>query len=245
MIALIAVLLGAVAGAIIGSFLATLILRWPAGRQVTRGRSRCDGCTRTLSPFELIPLLSRALLGGKCRSCGAPIDPLHTRVELTAAMVGGAALALAPDASGLALAAFGWLLIPLCWLDWRHFWLPDRLTLLLAIGGLGGGALLGVDIVSQLIGGTIGWVSLAAVGAGYRRWRRREGLGRGDPKLLGAVGLWVGWVPLAPILALAAALGLVMALRRGLVAVDPIPFGPMIGIASWCAAATMLAAHSV
>ena len=243
MIALVAALFGAVAGAIIGSFLATLILRWPEGRQVTRGRSSCDGCDRTLSPSELIPLLSRAVLGGKCRSCGEPIDPLHTRVELTAAVVGGAALALSPDASGLALAVFGWLLIPLCWLDWRHFWLPDRLTLLLALTGLVGGGWLGGALVDRLIGGVAGWGSLGALSLAYRRWRQRDGLGRGDPKLFGAVGLWLGWFPLAPILALAAALGLAIALRRGLSALDPIPFGPMIGIASWIAAAGLLAAR--
>ena len=73
--------------------------------------------------------------------------------------------------------------------------------------------------------------------------RGRDGLGRGDPKLFGAVGLWLGWLPLAPILALAAALGLAIALRRGLAALDPIPFGPMIGIASWIAAAGLLAAR--
>ncbi|MCY7398241.1 MAG: A24 family peptidase, partial [Sphingomonas bacterium] len=223
--------------------LATLILRWPAGEQVTRGRSRCDGCARTLAPIELVPLLSRWMLGGKCRSCGAVIDLLHARVELVAALVGAIALGLAPDASGLALAAFGWLLIPSCWLDWRHFWLPDRLTLLLALAGLAGGSWLGGALLDRLIGGAVGWGTLAAVGFAYRRLRQREGLGRGDPKLFGAVGLWLGWVPLAPILALAAALGLAIALRKGLASRDPIAFGPMIGMASWIAAAVLLAAR--
>lgn len=240
---IVAALFGAALGAIIGSFLATLILRWPAGRQVTRGRSRCDGCDRTLSPRELVPLLSRIVLGGKCRGCGAPIDPLHNQVELTAALVGGIALALSPDASGVALAMFGWLLIPLCWLDWRHFWLPDRLTLLLALGGLVAGGWLGAPLIDRLIGGAVGWASLAALSLAYRRLRQRDGLGRGDPKLFGAVGLWLGWLPLAPILALAAALGLAFALRKGLAALDPIPFGPMIGMASWIAAAGVLAAR--
>ena len=244
MIAALAALGGAVLGALVGSFLATLVLRWPAGQQVTHGRSRCDGCGRTLSPLELVPLLSRVLLGGKCRACGAVIDPLHTHVELAAALVGGLSLALSPDPSGLALAVFGWLLIPLCWLDWRHFWLPDRLTLLLALAGLFLGGWLGGSLTDRLIGAAAGWGSLAAISLGYRRLRRREGLGRGDPKLFGAVGLWLGWVPLAPILALAAALGLAVALRRGLAAQDPIPFGPMIAAAGWIAAAALLAGRN-
>lgn len=240
----VAALLAAVMGAIVGSFLATLILRWPACEQVTRGRSRCDGCGQALAPVELVPLLSRALLGGKCRRCGAPIDPFHSKVEITAALVGGLACAIAPDLSGAALALFGWLLLPLCWLDWRHFWLPDRLTALLAVAGLAAGGLLGGALIDRLAGGLAGWGSLAALGFAYRRWRGREGLGRGDPKLFGAIGLWLGWLPLAPILALAAALGLAVALRKGLSIADPIPFGPMIGMASWIATAGLFAARA-
>ncbi|MGB3930305.1 MAG: prepilin peptidase, partial [Sphingobium sp.] len=50
------VILGALAGAILGSFLATLILRWPQGRSVLRGRSACDGCGRTLGARDLVPM---------------------------------------------------------------------------------------------------------------------------------------------------------------------------------------------
>ena len=86
-------------GAILGSFIATLVLRWPAGRSLL-GRSRCDGCDRPLGALDLVPLLSALLLRGRCRRCGAPIDPFHSRVELTSALVGAVALALMPGAAG-------------------------------------------------------------------------------------------------------------------------------------------------
>src|SRR3546814_6883087 len=85
-------LAGAVAGAIIGSFLATLILRWPQGRSVVHGRSACDGCGLTLGGLELVPLFSALAQRGRCRACGAAIDPLHWRMEAGCALIGAVAL---------------------------------------------------------------------------------------------------------------------------------------------------------
>src|SRR3546814_18076080 len=73
-------LAGAVAGAIIGSFLATLILRWPPGRSVVHGRSACDGCGLTLGGLELVPQFSALARRGRCRACGAANGPLHWRL---------------------------------------------------------------------------------------------------------------------------------------------------------------------
>ena len=89
-------LLGATAGAIAGSFLATIILRWPQGRGVLRGRSACDGCGRVLGVVDLVPMVSALVQRGRCRSCGAPIDPLHGRVEAGCAISGAFAVGLSP-----------------------------------------------------------------------------------------------------------------------------------------------------
>lgn len=226
-------ILGAIAGAILGSFMATLVVRWPKGEQAVTGRSRCDQCRRELGPLELVPIVSRLWLRGRCKACGATIDPTHIQLEICAAMVGAAALLLAPDWSGLVLALFGWLLLPLAWLDWRHLWLPHRLVLPLALGGLAFGGWLGATLTDRLIGGLAGWAALSLLALTYRLARRREGLGQGDPKLLGAIGLWLGWVPLAPVLALAAALGIAVALARGLSSKDALPFGTMLAMAAW------------
>ena len=124
--------LAALIGAIFGSFIATLVLRWPAGRSLA-GRSRCDGCDAPLGARDLVPLLSALRLRGRCRRCGAPIDPFHGRVELASALIGALALAVIPGISGWLWALFGWLLLPLALLDARHMWLPDPLNALLAV----------------------------------------------------------------------------------------------------------------
>lgn len=224
---------GFVLGAIIGSFLATVVLRWPQGRSASAGRSRCDCCDRTIDLRDLVPLISALARRGRCRHCGASINPIHWRVELASALIGAVALSAAPDVAGLALAAFGLLLVPLAILDWRHFWLPDRLVLALALAGLPGGAALGVAVVDQLIGGLAGFASLWLVADGYRRLRGRTGLGQGDPKLMGAIGLWLGWQWLAPLLAAAAGTGLVVALAARRRATDQFPFGTMLALTAW------------
>ncbi|OYW84345.1 MAG: hypothetical protein B7Z20_11005 [Sphingobium sp. 32-64-5] len=81
-------MLGAgVLGLIFGSFLAALAMRWPEGRSVLAGRSCCDGCGRTLRAVELVPVLSALVSRGRCRECGARIDPLHMGMELGCAFI--------------------------------------------------------------------------------------------------------------------------------------------------------------
>src|SRR3546814_11744442 len=123
-IAMITGTLGALLGAIVGSFLATVLVRWPAGESALAGRSRCDGCRRTLAPFELVPVLSFALNRGRCRRCAAPLDRTHLRVEIAAATISGTAFALVspPAAFGWSGLALGLLLPRLPAL--RHFLVP-------------------------------------------------------------------------------------------------------------------------
>ena len=94
------VALGAL-GAIAGSFIAALVIRWPAGRSVLVGRSACDGCGRVLGPVELVPLLSALWLRGRCRSCGASIDPRHWQIELAAVVIGAVAGIAVPGPAGI------------------------------------------------------------------------------------------------------------------------------------------------
>src|SRR4029453_10221983 len=191
-------ILGAAFGAIIGSFLATLVIRLPKDEQAITGRSRCDHCRRELRAHELVPIASRLWLRGRCPACGARIDPIHWQVEVGAAAIGGLSLGIAPDMAGLSLALFGLMLLPLAWLDWGHFWLSARLVLPLSLWGLVFGGLLGTSLVDRLIGGLAGWAVLGLLSLAYRSARGREGLGLGDPKLLGAIGFWLGGGPLGP-----------------------------------------------
>ena len=228
-----------VLGAVLGSFIATLVIRWPQERSVVKGRSHCDACDTVLGPRDLIPLVSAAVSRGRCRHCKALIDPRHWQVELAALGIGALAGLVVPGPVGLAGAVFGWLLLALAALDITEFWLPDPLTLALALTGLAAG-LVGVEppLIDRLIGGGVGFAALWLVGFTYKRLRGREGLGGGDPKLLGAIGLWLGWRMLPAVLLLAALTGLafvLLGMLRGRAAKldDRVPFGALLAIAAY------------
>ena len=237
-------------GAVAGSFLAALVVRWPEGRSVMRGRSACDACGRTLHAGELVPLLSALASRGRCRGCGAAIDPVHGRMEAAALVAGAVAGWLAPGGEGVAGALFGWVLLALAVLDWRHFWLPDRLIAALALAGVASGiADLLPALSDRLIGGAVGYGLLAAVATGYRRLRGREGLGGGDPKLFGAIGLWLGWRLLPAVLLVAGLVGMgIVAWRwatgRRVAADDAMPLGTLLAVAAYPAWAIMVSAGS-
>jgi leader peptidase (prepilin peptidase) / N-methyltransferase len=229
---------GAVAGLIAGSFIATLVIRWPQDRALD-GRSACDACGRVLAVRDLVPVVSWALSKGKCRTCGARIDWRHPVIEVAAMLIGAIAMTAQPGLEGAAGALFGWQLLALAALDVEHFWLPDWLTGALAASGLAFGAAgLGVDIQSRMIGGVVGFAALFAIAWAYRRVRGRDGMGGGDPKLLGAIGCWMGWQALPYVLLGASMLGLLgafamMAGGKDVAATTRLPFGGLMAVAAF------------
>lgn len=240
--AILAATVGAVLGAVIGSWLATLALRWPMQESASGGRSRCDHCGQTLALRDLVPLASWLWLKGRCGVCRQPIHPLHPAMEAAAAAIGAIAFVAHSDRPAVALtgAALGWALLVLAVLDMRHFWLPDRITAPLAAAGLAlatGG--LGISLQDSLIGGIAGFGSLSLLAAGYRTLRGHDGLGAGDPKLLGAIGLWTGWEPLPWVVLGAALLGISAALVLALARKAPpsehlrLPLGTMLAASAW------------
>lgn len=255
-----AVLIGALTGAIFGSYIATLVLRWPQGKQASSGRSACDGCGHVLGAMELIPIVSWMAQRGQCRHCSAKIDPVHPRTEAAAAVIGGLAFALSPNAGGAALALLCWQLLALALLDARHYWLPHRLSALLAISGLVGGgvmmASLGISasLIDRLIGGAAGFAGLWVIGAVYARARGQQGLGGGDAPMLGAIGLWTGWAALPFILLLASLTGLAVGLVSRNWAADAasgehwrqqrLPLGTLLAIATPAALLVLRAVSS-
>lgn len=233
------ILLGTLLGLVIGSFAATVVVRMPEGRSALVGRSACDGCGRALKAWELLPLASYLLARSRCRTCGGAIDPIHPQIEIAAMLIGAVSAALLPPVLALTAALFGWTLLVLAALDLRHFWLPDRIVLPLGVAGLAvnaGG--IGPGIVPAAIGAAAGFGILWAVGAAYQALRKRRGLGGGDPKLLGAIGAWVGWAPLPFVLLGAALLGIVLVLLdrlRGtkVEATTRVAFGALLAAAAW------------
>lgn len=169
-------------------------------------------------------------------------SPLARRAALTG--FGGLALGVW---SQLALAGpvavvgagFGAALLLIAVIDAEHFWLPDILTLPLAAAGLAISVAFGPGRpLDHLIGAVAGFVALTAVAFAYRRLRGREGLGGGDPKLLGAIGAWVGWAGLPSVLVWASAAGLSWVLarriaRRAMKADDILPYGTLMALGAW------------
>jgi len=230
---------GFVLGAVIGSFMAAILVRWPQGRSVLKGRSHCDACGKTLSPRDLVPILSWFLVRGRCRHCGAAIDRRLLAIEAGAALIGLTAIAAHPLPAAIYTAIFGWWLFLLAALDVEHQWLPDRLTLPLIAAGLPVAWVgVGPPLDERLIGAAAGFAALALIAFLYRHLRGREGLGGGDPKLFAAIGAWLGWQQLPFVLLGAGLLGfaaILLRLSRGetVAHTDRLPLGALMALAAW------------
>jgi leader peptidase (prepilin peptidase)/N-methyltransferase len=230
---------GLVLGAIAGSFLATVMIRWPQGRSALGGRSRCDSCDAPLGFRDLVPILSFVAMRGRCRQCAATIDRRHIAVEIAAASIGLVALLAHPLPLAAISALLGWWLLLAALLDLEQHWLPDLLTLpLIPLGLAAAWAGFGPPLVDRAAGAAIGWLVLALIAFAYRRLRGREGMGGGDPKLFAAIGAWLGAWQL-PFVLLGASLAglaaiLLMRLRGEAVgATTRLPLGTLMAVAAW------------
>ncbi len=141
---------------------------------------------------------------------------------------------LHPVAAAPLAGALAWAVM----IDIDRYRLPDLLTLPMIAGGLGYTTLMRGDrLLDHVIGAAAGYLSLVIVAEAYRRLRGIDGLGRGDAKLLGAAGAWLGWAALPSVIFLAATAGLVFAIGRILArrqtATEAIAFGPFIAAGLW------------
>lgn len=228
-------------GAIVGSFLGTVAERMPVGRNALRGRSACDHCGKALGPAEMVPVLSWLALRGRCRRCGGAIGGWQWAAELGAGALAATAFALMPPGEALVATLFGWQVLLLALLDARHFWLPRGLTGLLALSGLVALMLAWPGVPEPALGlaaGACGYALLLLVARGYRGLRGRDGLGGGDPPLLGAIGLWLGPQGLADTLLGASLLGLLLAIAmrasgRKIGRETPLPLGTLLAVTAW------------
>jgi leader peptidase (prepilin peptidase)/N-methyltransferase len=202
-------------------------------------RSRCPSCGHGIRAHENIPLLSWALLRGKCSSCSARISAKYPLVELLAGI--GAAYAASrfgPSAAALGAALFVWFTIALAFIDQETGLLPDDLTLPLVWVGLAvnlGGAF--VPLSQAVLGAIAGYLSLWAVYWGFKLATGKEGMGYGDFKMNAAVGAFLGWKMLPLVILLSSFVGLIFgaaqmfAARGKWEAGFRFHFGPYIAIA--------------
>ena len=209
-------------------------------------RSACPACRAPITALQNIPLISWLVLRGRCANCGKPISPRYPLVEvLSGVLCAAVAWKFGLGWPALAAMVLTWFLIALAFIDADHQLLPDNLTLpLLWLGlllslwtGPAGAAPLPVDVRSSLIGAIAGYVSLWSVYHLFRLLTGKEGMGYGDFKLLAALGAWLGWQMLLPIMLVAAAVGAVVGIAmlslRGQSRATPIAFGPFLAAAGW------------
>lgn len=228
------------AGPCVGSFIGLLTLRLPAERSWILARSACDHCQRVLGPLDLAPIVSFVASRGRCRTCRAPIPRRYPLIE-TACLLIAIWSALARSGPAVpATALFGWCLLAVAIIDAENLWLPDVLTIPLGLAGWLVTVSLGLTgPLEPVIGAAVGYGFLAVVAWVYKTLRGREGLGGGDPFLLGAIGAWVGWSGLPSVLLWASGVGLVTAaipaLRQGRrpTMAQALPFGTFLAVGAW------------
>jgi leader peptidase (prepilin peptidase) / N-methyltransferase len=218
------------------------------GYNLIHPRSACTQCKAPITALQNIPLVSWLMLRGKCAGCKITISARYPLIELFTglafAVVAWKFGATWTTAAALVLTSF---LIALAFIDIDTQLLPDSMTLpLLWIGLLvalvlpaATEARLPVDLRSAVIGAIAGYLSLWSVYWLFKLITGKEGMGYGDFKLLAALGAWLGWQMLLPIIIGAAGVGAVLGiasialgkLGRGM----PMAFGPYLAAAGWIA----------
>jgi len=189
-----ALLTAALFGLVIGSFLNVCIYRLPRDQSIVWPASRCTTCGREISWFENIPVLSYAILRGRCRTCGDRISLMYPLVEIVTAGV-FVAVAAAFGLSWLLpiRLLFGCAMIVLLVIDLQHQILPNEITLPGIVVGLAASLVAEPGWRDALIGALAGGGLLSLVAWGYERIRHQEGLGFGDVKMLAMIGAFLGW----------------------------------------------------
>lgn len=240
----------ALLGLLFGSFANVVIWRFPRGESISHPGSHCPRCGHPVRWLDNIPLISWVVLRGRCRDCGESISIRYPLVELASGVLFGLAARRFETAwQAVFAAAVFWLLLVLSLIDLDHMRLPNPFVAVLAafgllaalasqIAGVPLGPLVGVahsgllasPLASALIGAVIGVAISGGTAAAYAAIRGRTGLGMGDVKLLGALGLLLGPYVLGSLF-LGSLFGLVFGLTaskgRGL-RDTRIPFGPFL-----------------
>jgi leader peptidase (prepilin peptidase) / N-methyltransferase len=218
-------------GAVIGSFLNVVIWRLPRAQSLVSPSSRCPACERPIAPYDNVPVVSWLLLRGRCRQCRASISPRYPAVELLTAAAFGAVVAVRGFDDDLFLELpFVACLITLAGIDLDHKLLPNKIVYPMAAYGLLATLLVDADdIVENLVAGAGAFLFLFAAVLAYPR-----GMGMGDVKLAGAMGLYLG---LAIIPAMVAAflsgsvIGIAIIAREGAGArKKAVPFGVFLAL---------------
>ena len=234
------VILLAVVGLAVGSFLNVCIHRIPRRESLNHPPSRCPQCGKGLRWFDNVPVLGYLWLRGRCRACRAPISIRYPIVEIVTM-----ALFLAH------YAVFGWTpllavrllfacaMVVLFAIDLEHHLLPDVITLPGILLGLVFSLWLPPGLVDALIGGVAGGGVLWLIGEAYFRYSGQDGMGGGDVKMLAMIGAFLGWKLVILTLVLSSVAGSLIGValivtRRGGLKYE-LPYGTFLALAALAA----------
>ncbi len=227
-------------GVVIGSFLNVCIYRLPAGQSIVIGPSSCPSCGQRLRAADLVPVLSYACLGGRCRYCKTHVSWQYPAIEvLTGALFLLLYLKLGLSIPLVIFAALAALLIVISLIDLRHMIIPNGLII---TGLVVGAANLLMAIFTPYVGSWANYVigffagglPLLLIALFCTYLLKKEAIGGGDIKLMAMSGLIIGWKLIATAYLIGIILGAVISLiliaarikSRG----DEIPFGPFLSL---------------
>ena len=197
-------------------------------------RSRCGVCGHQIRWYENVPIVSWLALRGKCSSCRTPISVRYPIVEAaTGALFSMAAWKFGPQPATLAWCAALALLVSMALIDLDTKYLPDDLNYPLLWGGLIVAALgWTIPLPAAVWGAVAGYVPLWLIATGFALLTKRQGMGGGDLKLLAALGAWLGWQAILPVILIASIVGLCVNVPRMLLGQherhQQYPFGPFL-----------------
>ena len=225
----------AVIGLFIGSFLNVCIHRIPRGESIVFPSSRCPRCKARIRPWDNIPVLSYLILRGKCRSCNERISIRYPLVEALSALLALAMLyRFGLNPSFAVYYAWACALLVITFIDLDHQIIPDSLSI--------GGIVIGLALVwwmpvsypDAIIGLGLGAGLLIAVIYGYYFLTGKQGMGGGDVKLLGMIGVFTGWQGVLFTIFTGSLLGSLVGIPWALLQKKDmqtaIPFGPFLAL---------------
>jgi leader peptidase (prepilin peptidase)/N-methyltransferase len=202
-------------GLVIGSFLNVVAYRLPRGESIVNPPSHCPGCDAPIKPWDNVPLLSWLFLRGRCRNCSTRISARYPLVELLTGVL-FAALAVSNGLNDdlVVLLPFAAMLIAVADIDLEHRIVPNKIVVPMAIYGVAASAVVRTDMLPELlIAGAAAFTFLLLAALIHP-----AGMGMGDVKLAGVMGLYLG-ASIAPAMLVAfltgSVVGIAVMLRHG------------------------------
>ncbi len=226
-------------GSIWGSFCNVCIYRLPYNESVIKGRSFCPSCKNQINWYDNIPFLSFIFLKGKCRNCEYKISFQYFLVELVAAISFLVIYFLyGISITTLLLIILSIFFIIIFFIFLKHFIIPNELTFPLMIIGFiksfdpNLNQTIFPNYINSILGGFFGYILIWLVVIIYEKFRKKEGMGLGDAKLMASIGFWFGWTSIPFTIFLSSFIALVFVipslLNKTRKISSQIPFGPYI-----------------